>query len=268
MARQRNPKRDEARSLWEADRDRPLKDIADELGITSSTVRKWKSQDNWEQLTTTESPPKRNAPKGNKTKRSAPIEKERSFTESVIDLQDEYGLTEMQKTFAEAYIETGNASSAAEKAGYNSPGQAGYRLLKNVQIKRYINERLYGMRTLQIMTADEALKELSAIAFGLVEETVVVGTPVGAETVDRPVDPRTRMSAIKEILKRYPDNDRLLDAQIRRAEAEAVVSEAKAAAIQTTGAEQERQDEQIDRLLAGIETIAQEERRKEDEENG
>ncbi len=268
MARQRNPKRDEARSLWEADKGRPLKDIADELGITSSTIRKWKSQDNWERLTTTESPPKRSAPNGDKIKRSAPIEKERSFMEDVIELQDEYGLTEMQKTFSEAYIETGNATRSAEKAGYANPAQQGSRLLKNVGIKRYINDRMYATRALHIMTAEEALQELSAIAFGLIDETVVVGTPVGAETVDRPVDPRTRMSAIKEILKRYPDNDRLLDAQIRRAEAEAVVSEAKAAAIQTTGAEQERQDEQIDRLLAGIEIIAQEERRKADEENG
>ena len=60
----------------------------------------------------------------------------------------------------------------------------------------------------------------------------------------------------------------LESARMRRVIADAIIAEAKAAAIQTTGAEQERQDEQIDRLLAGIEIIAQEERRKADEENG
>lgn len=60
----------------------------------------------------------------------------------------------------------------------------------------------------------------------------------------------------------------LESARVRRVIADAIIAEAKAAAIQTTGAEQERQDEQIDRLLAGINIIAQEELRKADEGNG
>lgn len=60
----------------------------------------------------------------------------------------------------------------------------------------------------------------------------------------------------------------LESARVRRVIADAIIAEAKAAAIQTTGAEQERQDEQIDRLLAGINIIAQEELRKADEDNG
>lgn len=60
----------------------------------------------------------------------------------------------------------------------------------------------------------------------------------------------------------------LESARVRRVIADAIIAEAKAAAIQTTGAEQERQDETIDRLLSGINIIAQEERRKADEQNG
>lgn len=62
MARQRNPMRDEAFHIWlESNKKKPLKDIAEELGVTASTIRKWKSEDKWDK----------------ESKRSAPNEKER-----------------------------------------------------------------------------------------------------------------------------------------------------------------------------------------------
>lgn len=62
MARKRNPMRDEAYRIWiESNKEKPLKEIADELGVSASTVRKWKSEDKWD----------------SETKRSAPNEKER-----------------------------------------------------------------------------------------------------------------------------------------------------------------------------------------------
>lgn len=62
MARKRNPMRDEAYRIWiESNMEKPLKEIADELGVSASTIRKWKSEDKWD----------------NETKRSAPNEKER-----------------------------------------------------------------------------------------------------------------------------------------------------------------------------------------------
>lgn len=62
MARKRNPMRDEAYRIWiESNKEKPLKEIADELGVSASTVRKWKSEDKWDR----------------ETKRSAPNEKER-----------------------------------------------------------------------------------------------------------------------------------------------------------------------------------------------
>lgn len=62
MARQRNPMRDEAYRIWmESDKKKPLKDIAEELGVSASTVRKWKSEDKWD----------------DEMKRSAPNESER-----------------------------------------------------------------------------------------------------------------------------------------------------------------------------------------------
>lgn len=63
MPRQRSPKRDLAYRLWlESDKKRKLKDIAAELEVSESQVRKWKNQDNWKGNVT-------NKTKGNVTKR-------------------------------------------------------------------------------------------------------------------------------------------------------------------------------------------------------
>lgn len=49
MPRQRSPNRDKAFELWqESAGKRLLKDIAAELGVSETQVRKWKNQDKWE----------------------------------------------------------------------------------------------------------------------------------------------------------------------------------------------------------------------------
>nr|DAF56097.1 MAG TPA: Small Terminase [Siphoviridae sp. ctTRl7] len=48
MARQRDPRRDEAKRIWlESNGEKQLKEIASELNVSDSQVRKWKSQDKW-----------------------------------------------------------------------------------------------------------------------------------------------------------------------------------------------------------------------------
>ncbi|MDT6324502.1 phage terminase small subunit [Enterococcus faecium] len=48
MARQRDPRRDEAKRIWlESNVEKQLKEIASELNVSDSQVRKWKSQDKW-----------------------------------------------------------------------------------------------------------------------------------------------------------------------------------------------------------------------------
>lgn len=48
MARQRNPNRDKAMNIWlNSKGDKPLVDIAKQLKVSASTIRKWKSQDRW-----------------------------------------------------------------------------------------------------------------------------------------------------------------------------------------------------------------------------
>ncbi len=48
MARKRDPRRDEAKRIWlESNGEKQLKDIASELNVSDSQVRKWKSLDKW-----------------------------------------------------------------------------------------------------------------------------------------------------------------------------------------------------------------------------
>ncbi len=52
MARPRSPNRDKAFQLWlESNKKKQLKDIAAELQVSETQVRKWKNQDKWDKVT-------------------------------------------------------------------------------------------------------------------------------------------------------------------------------------------------------------------------
>ena len=139
-------------------------------------------------------------------------------------------LTEKQKRFADEYIQSGNATQSAIKAGYSQKyaNTNVSKLLQNTTIKSYIDERMEVIASNRIMTAKEAVELLTGIGRGEVKETVVVASPMGVETVEKEADLKTRISAIKEILKRYPDNDKVIEQQLRKLTAEADIAEAKA----------------------------------------
>ncbi|MGQ7108391.1 phage terminase small subunit-related protein, partial [Bacillus cereus group sp. Bce041] len=74
MARKRDPRRNQAKKIWldneKSGKENKLVDIAKQIGVPANTIRKWKSQDNWEEEL--EGELKGNAPK---PKESAPIRK-------------------------------------------------------------------------------------------------------------------------------------------------------------------------------------------------
>ncbi|KRM79430.1 prophage Lp2 protein 34 [Lapidilactobacillus dextrinicus DSM 20335] len=139
-------------------------------------------------------------------------------------------LTPKQRKFANEYIKSGNAEQSAIDAGYSSAYARGnaHKLVANVSIKSYIDERMQELESQKIMSAKEAIELLSSIARGEIKETVIVSTPIGAEEVQKEADFKTRISAIREILKRYPDSDKLTEVQIRKANAEADIAAYKA----------------------------------------
>lgn len=67
MAKERSPNRDIAKKMWlDSGGKLLLKDIAAELGIGETQVRKWKSQDKWADNLNSNVTNRRGAPKGNK----------------------------------------------------------------------------------------------------------------------------------------------------------------------------------------------------------
>lgn len=139
-------------------------------------------------------------------------------------------LTPKQKKFADEYIKTGNATQSAITAGY-SEAYAKARSAEmsvNVGIKSYIEERMAEIKSKRIMDIEEAVEILTSIARGEEKETVVVATPVSVEKVEKEADLKTRISALKEILKRYPNNDKLIEQQIRKLSAQADVAQIQA----------------------------------------
>ncbi|CAK1241029.1 terminase small subunit [Fructobacillus cardui] len=150
-------------------------------------------------------------------------------------------ITPKQLKWADEYIESGNATQSAIKAGYSkkTARQIGQQNLSKLVIKEYIDKRMAEIDSKRIMSATEAVQLLTSIARGEVKETVVVATPVGVEKAEKEADLKTRISATKEILKRYPGSDKMAEQQLRKAIAEADILEAKARELQGVGDSQD-----------------------------
>lgn len=138
----------------------------------------------------------------------------------------EYKLTNKQQKFADEYIRTGNATKSALEAGY-SPKTAqrmGSENLSKPLIKSYINSVMEKLESAKIATAKETLEYLSSVMRGEQTEDVVTNKGIFQNI---PVSAKDRITAAKEILKRYP-SDPISKAQLRKLNADADVSEAKA----------------------------------------
>lgn len=139
-------------------------------------------------------------------------------------------INERQQKFADYYIESGNATQSAVKAGYSDKyaNTNASKLLQNTTLRKYIDERVNEIASERIMSAQQALELLTKIAKGEEKETVIVSSPNGIYESKKEADLKTRIAAVKEILKRYPAENPLAKAQIRKLEAEADIKEAQA----------------------------------------
>lgn len=77
-------------------------------------------------------------------------------------------LTPKQKAFCDYYLELGNATEAAIKAGYNkkTARQIGSMNLTKVDIKQYIEERLKSIEDARIAKGEEVLQYLTRVMRG------------------------------------------------------------------------------------------------------
>lgn len=119
-------------------------------------------------------------------------------------------LTPKQKAFCEFYIETGNQTEAAIKAGYskNYAKAQAHKLLENVGIKNYIDKRLKELEEKRVASATEVMQLLTSAMRGELDEEVVVVESIGdycseARVVKKKIGLKDRIKAAELIGKRH-----------------------------------------------------------------
>lgn len=159
-------------------------------------------------------------------------------------------MTPKQKKFCDEYIKSGNAKQSAIKAGY-SPKTAysiGNENLNKPELKAYIGERLKELSNHKILSAAEVLEYLSRVVAG--KETEYVATSKGVFP-DVPVSAKDRISAAKELLKRYPTTDPMEKQKLKKLAADARISEARANVAERLGSEgDDKLDELMNKLIS------------------
>ena len=119
-------------------------------------------------------------------------------------------LTEKQKRFADYFVETGNGTEAAKKAGYKGKNlnRIAAENLSKLDIKNYIDEKLEEMSSKRIASANEVMELLTSAARGELEEEVVVVENIGdycseAKVIKKQIGAKDRIKAAELLGKRY-----------------------------------------------------------------
>lgn len=150
-------------------------------------------------------------------------------------------LTAKQRLFADEYIKSGNATQSAIKAGYASKSayRTGADNLRKPQIKSYIDAKMAEIESHKIADAKEVLQFYTRVLRE--EETEEVALPAGADviTVEKKPSFKDRLSAAKELMKRYPLSYPMVQAQLKKITADARVAEARAKALEDNGQDME-----------------------------
>lgn len=130
-------------------------------------------------------------------------------------------LTPKQKAFADYYIELGNATEAAIKAGYKKDyaGTNADKLLKNTKIASYIADRVRPTEKKRIATGDEVMEFFSAVMRGEIKDAF-----------DLPPSLADRKDAAKELAKRT------VDIESRKASVDIIQNMMTVAELLTSGA--------------------------------
>ncbi|QHT63984.1 terminase small subunit [Paenibacillus lycopersici] len=115
-------------------------------------------------------------------------------------------LTEKQKQFADFYLETGNATEAAVRAGYSEKTARviGQENLLKPAIKTYIDAAIAEKDEKRIAKQDEVLEFLTNVLRGQVKEQFPLGMGMGEQSlVKKELDGKDRLRAAELLGKRY-----------------------------------------------------------------
>ena len=119
-------------------------------------------------------------------------------------------LTERQKRFIDYYLESGNATEAAVKAGYSKKSArfTGAENLTKPNVKFYLDKRLEEIESARIAQPAEIMAYLTSVVRGESQAEVVVVTGGGngyssAVRVSKAPDEKERLKAAELLGKRY-----------------------------------------------------------------
>ena len=114
-------------------------------------------------------------------------------------------LTPKQKAFADYYIECGNATKAAKRAGYSAKTAAriGSENLQKLDISEYIARRTQAQNEARVASADEVLQFFSSVMRGEVKDQFGLDAALS-----------DRLNAGKELMKRYAAADNTTRADV------------------------------------------------------
>ena len=119
-------------------------------------------------------------------------------------------LTARQQRFCDEYLIDLNATQAAIRAGYSkkTANEQGSRLLTNVSVKEYIDERMAEKEKALIADQDEVLKYLTAVLRGESESEEIVVESTGdfkseARTMKKAPSEKDKLKAAELLGKRY-----------------------------------------------------------------
>jgi phage terminase small subunit len=167
MPRKRSPQRGKAFEIWkDSGGKKPLKDIAIDIGVSDSQVRKWKNEDNWEECLNGNISKKniKGVPKkkSNVTKpKTVDVSRQISAgVGAVFSAPENVELTEKEDLFCKFFVNNRNATQAAIKAGYSpvSAKSIGYENLTKPHIRAEV-ERLKAIRNQAIMLSEDDIVE-------------------------------------------------------------------------------------------------------------
>lgn len=115
-------------------------------------------------------------------------------------------LTAKQQRFCDEYLIDLNATQAAIRAGYSKKTaySQGQRILKNVEVKSYLDAQIERIRTEKTADAQEVMEYLSAVMRGEYTEQVLMLIGDGIQKItDIDVSAKDRLKAAELLGKRY-----------------------------------------------------------------
>ncbi|HDR8493718.1 TPA: terminase small subunit [Bacillus cereus] len=165
----RSVERDKAFEMYKDSKgEKPIEEIAEELGKSISLVRKWKSKDKWDENITG------NITTGKKVITKVENPKTKKKLKAILEDEE---LSEKERLFCLYYVKYFNGTQAALKSGYTkeSAHVQASRLLRRERVSSYIKELKGELVENVFVEAMDVLKEYIKIAFADITNYVTFG---------------------------------------------------------------------------------------------